>query len=177
MHNSTKYKKLNNSILSLKVQFELTNHIVARLFSHLTTLRICQSKIHKLYQVNLSQLIKSATRYCIQQNEKSNGYLNSQIEKNWKKSITNGLDEAKSYYLSKLISQYKIESELENKVWNIVERYEKISAIGQIISKKFEDEVYECLSQIKKTFLHNDCFIVLNESILRRLNSNYYKLL
>ena len=123
-----------------------------------------------------SQLNKAFIKYCIKQNKKANRYFNRKSAAEWKNSLTSSLEEAQSDYISKLTSEYKIERELDNKIWNIVERYEEASGNEQRVSREFEDEVYNCLAQMKMTLLNNECFLVLNEQILSELNSNSNKL-
>ena len=49
---------------------------------------------------------------------------------------------------------------LKNKALNIIEKFGKEEA-------ELEDSVYECLFQMKRTIFGNECFIVLNNQMLR----------
>ena len=120
----------------------------------------------------INQLNNRFTKFCIKNNKAkrlNSGQFKSLDEANdWVRLLKTNLEEDKLYYLSRITSIYKISTELEEKVWNIIERYEKISEYEQVNLEEFEKEAYDFSLKMKLLF-EDDCYIILNEELSNEL--------
>ena len=121
----------------------------------------------------INQLNNRFTKFCIKNNKAkrlNSGQFKSLDEANdWVRLLKTNLEEDKLYYLSRITSIYKISTELEEKVWNIIERYEKISEYEQVNLEEFEKEAYDFSLKMKKLLFEDDCYIILNEELSNEL--------
>ena len=131
--------------------------------------------INKYFDDIINQLDIQTTKYQNEEATDSKEIYN--CVENWRQLIIEELKKAENEFLNRITPEFKLNDDLKLKAENILQKF-----IGEldcdVLLLENYDSLYETSFDIKRHIMNNQCFVILNEEIVKsvdtaNIKSNY----